>query len=78
MKTVLTFVLIIFTATTAMASTGQKEMKVAALSYGVTLDIKIEKTSKIENSTARLYMFKNSRIKKALSFKTKRNKAVMA
>ena len=31
-----------------------------------------------ENSVARLYKFKNSRITKALAFKTKRNKAVMA
>lgn len=31
-----------------------------------------------ENEVARLYKFKNSRIKKALAFKTKRNKAKMA
>lgn len=31
-----------------------------------------------ENEVARLYKFKNSRIKKALAFTTKRNKAKMA
>lgn len=31
-----------------------------------------------ETEVARLYKFKNSRIKKALAFKTKRNKAKMA
>jgi len=31
-----------------------------------------------ENEVARLYKFKNSRIKKALAFKTKRDKAIMA
>jgi len=31
-----------------------------------------------ENKVARLYKFKNSRIKKALAFRTKRNKAKMA
>lgn len=31
-----------------------------------------------DNEVARLYKFKNSRIKKALAFKTKRNKAKMA
>ena len=31
-----------------------------------------------QNEVARLYKFKNSRIKKALSFKTKRNKAKRA
>ena len=31
-----------------------------------------------ENSVARLYMFKNSRVKKALSFKTKRSKSKLA
>ncbi|MFK7811050.1 MAG: hypothetical protein AB8B59_01060 [Maribacter sp.] len=32
----------------------------------------------IENEVARLYKFKNSRIKKALTFSTKRNRAKMA
>lgn len=40
------------------------------------------KFSEVETATktevARLYKFKNSRIKKALAFKTKRNKAKMA
>jgi hypothetical protein len=31
-----------------------------------------------ENTVARLYRFKNSRVKKALAFTTKRNKAKLA
>jgi len=59
-----------------MAQGASEDVKVETLTYGVELSIKIEKTSNKE--VARLYKFKNSRIKKALSFTTKRNKAKMA
>jgi len=42
----------------------------------VTNDTEVEKTAEIK--VARLYKFRNSRIKRALSFKTKRSKAIMA
>jgi hypothetical protein len=35
-------------------------------------------SAKNENKVARLYMFKNSRVKKELSFSTKLNKAKLA
>ena len=78
MKAILTFVFFIFITTTAMASTGAKQVKVDTLSYGVELSITIEKSDIEKTEVARLYKRKNSRIKKALKFTTKRNKAKMA
>ena len=75
MKTILTYIFIIFIGTTAMA---QEEIKVPTQPKKVTLDIKIEKTTIQESEVARLYLFKNSRVKKELAFRTKRNKSKMA
>ncbi len=75
MKAILTFIFIIFIGTTAMA---QEETKVPTQPKKVTLDIKIEKTTIQESKVARLYLFKNSRVKKELAFRTKRNKSKMA
>tara|TARA_R110002033_G_scaffold15634_1_gene43988 strand:+ start:682 stop:825 length:144 start_codon:yes stop_codon:yes gene_type:complete len=44
----------------------------------VTATVKQEVGVKNENSVARLYMFKNSKITKELSFSTKLNKAKLA
>ena len=75
MKAILTYIFIIFIATGAMA---QEEIKVDTTAKQVVLNIKIEKTEVQEQQVARLYLFKNSRVKKALAFKTKRNRAKMA
>lgn len=62
---------------------NQDETKFSQISHSldsgivvVTRYTEVETTS--ENKVARLYKFKNSRIKKALRFTTKRNKAKMA
>jgi hypothetical protein len=78
MKAILTFVFFIFITTTAMANTGAKQVKVETISYGVELRITIEESDVKQTQVARLYKRKNSRIKKALKFTTKRNKAKMA
>jgi len=78
MKAILTFVFFIFITTTAMANTSAKQVKVETLSYGVELSITIEKVDVQKNEVARLYKFKNSRVKRALKFVTKANKAKMA
>lgn len=75
MKAVLTLIFIIFLGTAAMAQTPAKEVKVETKIASVELNIKIKKT---EKQVARLYMFKNFRIKKALNFKTKRNNSKLA
>jgi hypothetical protein len=78
MKTVLTLIFIIFLGTAAMAQVSTKEVKVETKTVSVELNIKIEKTEKQVKEVARLYMFKNFRIKKELNFKTKRNNAKLA
>ena len=78
MKAILTFVFFIFITTAAMANTSKGEVKVETLSYGVELNINIEKSDLNKTEVARLYKFKNSRVKKALKFVTKANKAKMA
>lgn len=76
MKAILTFVFFFFISTAAMANT--KEVKVDTITKEVNLEITIV-TKEIKNTeVARLYKFKNARVKKALKFSTKANKAKMA
>ncbi len=51
----------------------------AVLDTGIIVVTKYNEVEKLrENKVTRLYKFKNSRIKKALAFRTKRNKARIA
>lgn len=76
MKAILTFVFFIFISTTAMANTN--DLKVETVTKGVNLEITIA-TKEVKNTeVARLYKFKNARVKKALKFSTKANRAKMA
>lgn len=77
MKAILTIIAIIFFGTLAMAQDTAREVKVETIAVGVELNIEIQETEK-ETEVARLYMFKNSRVKKELSFRTKRNKSKLA
>lgn len=85
MKTILTILFVLFIGVTvqAQSSTNEtKEVKVETIEMGITNtvttnqfdEVAVEKNTEV----ARLYKFKNSRIKKALKFTTKRNKAKMA
>ena len=79
MKTLATLIFILFIGATAQAQNTTKQVKVETIEMTIvtSIDVKevvLEKT----NDVARLYKFKNARIKKALSFTTKRNKAKMA
>jgi len=78
MKTIVTFIFIIFVGTSAMAQGTGKEVKVQTTSIGVELNINIQENGVQGKEVARLYMFKNSRVKKALKFKTKRNASKIA
>ncbi|MEM1256954.1 MAG: hypothetical protein AAGH81_00400 [Bacteroidota bacterium] len=78
MKAIVTLTFIIFLGTSAMAQKAQKEMKVATYAAGVELNIDIDKDGVQGKKIARLYMFKNSRVKKALKFSTKRNASKIA
>ena len=80
MKTIITLVLVIFLGVSAQAQNNTQELKVETIEMGIlkvsssTKEVVLEK----ETEVARLYKYKNSRIKKALKFTTKRNKAKMA
>ncbi len=71
MKAIITIIFILFIGVAAQAQDA-KEVKVVTVEKTVVI-----KTAG-ETKVARLYKFKNSRIKKALSFTTKRNKAKLA
>lgn len=77
MKAILTFTAILFFSTSGFA---QQSAKVDTVVKEVVLveSVQVEKSSNEATKVARLYMFKNSRVKKALAFKTKRNSAKLA
>jgi hypothetical protein len=79
MKTITTLIFILFIGVTAQAQTATEEVKVETIEMTIVTPIENEEVT-LKNATevARLYKYKNSRIKKALSFTTKRNKAKMA
>ena len=72
MKAIATLILIVLTGISAQA----QEAKVATLERGIVTLSEIAPAQ--ENNVARLYKFKNSLIKKELSFSTKRNASKLA
>ncbi|MEL7269076.1 MAG: hypothetical protein AAGL34_05855 [Bacteroidota bacterium] len=78
MKALLTTIAVLFITVASFGNTPKAEVKVETVTQGVTLDIKIEDKAAKEVEVARLYRFKNARVKKALSFKTKRSRAKLA
>lgn len=62
----------------ASAQNISNEVKVEVLTEGVELNVEINQNIRKDRKMVRLYKFKNSRIKKELSFKTKKNKAKLA
>lgn len=79
MKTIATLIFILFISTAAQAQNATTQVKVETVEMTIVTateknEVTLEKTTEV----ARLYKFKNARIKKALSFTTKRNKAKMA
>ncbi|ASO06196.1 MULTISPECIES: hypothetical protein [Arenibacter] len=79
MKTILTLIFVLFIGVAAQAQNGAAEVKVETVTMSVVAaTAKQEVAVKNQNSVARLYMFKNSKITKALSFSTKLNKAKLA
>jgi len=85
MKAILTLLLILFFGAMALAQNVDADVKVEIIEMGVVLDTSTDATitfieieTSNENNVARLYKFKNSRIKKALAFTTKINNAKLA
>ena len=78
MKTLFTLIFVLFIGVAAQANTVDQEVKVETISMSIVTSSEKEVSVKKENKVARLYMFKNSRVKKELSFSTKLNKAKLA
>ncbi len=76
MKAIITLFFALFITATALGHT--KEVKVATTMAPVTLEITVAKKASSTQEIARLYLDKNSRVKKSLKFVTKNNRAKMA
>ena len=85
MKSLLTLVVVLFFGTVALAQNSNSNDKVDILKMDIVLvagdasDFSFPKTSDhTEKSVARLYRHKNSRVKKALTFSTKKSRPKLA
>jgi hypothetical protein len=85
MKVVLTLVLVIFIGFNTVAQNTESNEKVTTIQTDVVLTTSSDTPSILENvetskeqSVARLYRYQNSRVKKALSFRTKKDRPKLA
>ena len=77
MKNILTILFIVFISVAAKAQTETTSVELETVEMTMVNEVEEVKLEE-EVKVARLYKFKNSRVKKALAFKTKRDKAKMA
>jgi hypothetical protein len=79
MKTLITLIFVLFIGITAQAQDTTSEVKVVTIEMGIVTET-VEEGVSFENKTevARLYKRSNAKVKKALSFTTKRSKAKLA
>ena len=75
MKAIVTIIFILFIGLAAQAQDKTPEVKVETVETEI---VTVTKITQEENAVARLYKRSNSRVKKALNFSTKRNKAKLA
>ncbi|WP_299429615.1 hypothetical protein [uncultured Maribacter sp.] len=73
MKTILTLIFVLFIGVAAQAQNNTQEVKVVTIEKTIVKETTVKKTE-----VARLYKRTNSKVKKALTFTTKRNKAKLA
>ena len=78
MKTITTLIFVLFIGVAAQAQTATEEVKVETIEMTIATETTEEVVIEKNTEVARLYKYKNARVKKALSFTTKRNKAKMA
>lgn len=85
MKAVFTLFFVLIIGAVALAQDTQANVEVDTIKMDVVLVTSINHTNTVEkveitteNKVTRLYKFKNSRIKKALAFRTKRDRSKMA
>ena len=74
MKAIVTIIFILFIGLAAQAQ-DKAEVKVETVKTEI---VTVTKIAQEDNAVARLYRRPNSRVKKALNFTTKRNKAKLA
>jgi hypothetical protein len=75
MKAIVTIIFILFIGLTAQAQNKTEEVKVETVKTEIVV---VTQIAQEDNAIARLYRRPNSRIKKALNFTTKRNRAKLA
>lgn len=78
MKTLATIIFIILLSFTAQAQNTTSEVKVETIEMSIVTETTNEVKAESTTEVARLYKFKNSRIKRDLNFITKANKPKMA
>lgn len=81
MKAFLTLIFVLFISLTAQAQNTNSNDTVEPIKMDIVLDNGVNHSDSVkeikittEKSVARLYKFKNSRVKKALAFTTKKDK----
>ena len=79
MKTIATLIFVLFIGVATQAQTATEEVKAATVEMTIVTETSFEEVA-FESTTevARLYKRSDAKVKKALSFTTKRNKAKMA
>ncbi|MEO9892307.1 hypothetical protein, partial [Aurantibacter sp.] len=79
MKTIATLIFVLFIGVAAQAQTATTEVNIDTVEMTISTEITVEEATAEKNTeVARLYRRTNSRVKKALSFTTKRNRAKKA
>ena len=86
MKAIITLILVVFFGATAIAqSNDNNDVKVETIEMGIVLDLSSDVSidfetveTQEENQVARVYRHKNSRVKKAISFTTKKDRPRLA
>ena len=73
MKTILTLIFVLFISVAAQAQNNTNEVKVVTIEKTIVTETTVKTTE-----VARLYKRTNAKVKKALTFTTKRNKAKLA
>ncbi|WP_298488271.1 hypothetical protein [uncultured Maribacter sp.] len=73
MKTILTLIFVLFISVAAQAQNNTNELKVVTIEKTIVTETTVKTTE-----VARLYKRTNAKVKKALTFTTKRNKAKLA
>ncbi len=77
MKTLITLIFVLTIGVTAQAQDKTAEVKVETIEMTIVTST-TQTTVKKEEKVARLYRRSNSKVKKALSFTTKRNRSKLA